>query len=267
MGKIRQLVQAQEDYWLRTALDEIAGTGTQAYPKAKTLHKFGENLLVGTSPATVMTLPSGVLNETFVSTNAIAYVSSSDAGDTQTVVYEGHTIDGDGNLTFFTDTVTLAGQTKTALPTPGARITRAYNTGATDFAGSVYFYEDDTPSGGVPATAANVHLIVPVGENQSLKCSTALSSKDYALVTSFYGSVNKKTAGGAVLRLQVRNSGGVFRTLYKRGINSNGSDLSFDFRPYLIVRPNSDIRITAEADTAGTAVSAGFNSTLCTTDL
>lgn len=59
--------------------------------------------------------------------------------------------------------------------------------------------------------------------------------------------------------------GGVFRTLYERGINSTGPDLVMDFRPFLVVPPNSDLIITAEADGASTPISAGVNSLLATT--
>lgn len=95
---------------IRHAINEIYSTYgdvVSVNEKAKSLLKFGQNALVGTSQATVMTLPAGILAETYVTTNAIDSVSSSDNGDTQLVYVEGHTIDGDGNLTFISQTVTL----------------------------------------------------------------------------------------------------------------------------------------------------------------
>jgi len=44
--------------------------------KKKSLLKFGRNKLVGTSAATIMTLPAGVSNETYISTNGINRLSS-----------------------------------------------------------------------------------------------------------------------------------------------------------------------------------------------
>lgn len=248
------------------ALREIKQTyGDNVSVKSKSLLKFGENLLVGGDQATIMTLPGGVTEETYVSTNAIDTISSSDGGDDQPVVIEGHTIDGSGNLEFQAQTVTLEGQSKVTLPTPLARVTRIYNAGATNWAGSVYVYEDGAISDGAPTNTSTVHLIGPAAENQSLKASTSISSVDYALITSIYASVNKKTQGGAVIRLRIRNIDGVFRTVYKRGINSLGPDLNYEFDPCLIVPSNSDVIITAEADASSTPIAAGFNSYLANT--
>lgn len=246
------------------ALREIYSTyGDVVEIKPKALHKFGENLLVGTEEATLMTLPAGVLSETYVSTNATTHISSSDSGDTQSVKVEGHTVSG-GLFTFVVQTITLAGQTKVALATPLARVTRLENAGAVDFAGIVYVFEDDTLTGGVPDTAAKVHIIANNGENQTLKAATTISNEDYCLVTQIYASINKKTAAGAVVRFRVRTAGGVFQTKYKIGINSVGGGFVRDLWPYLIVPQNSDITMSAEADGANTAVAGGFNSILAT---
>ena len=70
---------------LSHALDVIENTyDVNVKIKSKFLHKFGANALVGTDEATVMTLPSGVTSETYVSSNAIDKISSADNGDTKT---------------------------------------------------------------------------------------------------------------------------------------------------------------------------------------
>lgn len=253
-----------DEFWVRHAINETAeayGDTVSVEAKKKTLHKFGENLLVGTTEATIMTMPAGTLAETYVSTNAITHVSSSNAGDTQQVGLEGHTISG-SDLTFVTQNATLNGQTKVALATPLARLTRLYNRGSTVLAGDVYGFEDDTLTAGVPDTDSKVHMIVHASEQQSLKASTAVSAVDYMFITSLYASVNKKTAALVVVRMKVRTSGGVFRTLFKRGVSNTGPDLIMEFRPFVIVPKNSDIILTAEADAASTPVSGGFNSLL-----
>lgn len=258
---------AEQNFWLQHAYSEVNQTyGISAESKSKSLHKFGENLLVGTAEATVMTLPSGVTSESYVSTNAINRISSSNDGDDQSVVVEGHTIDGNGNLTFAVQTVTLTGQTAAELTTPLARVTRLYNADTTDWAGNIYVHElDATIDAGVPQATAKIHLIGPAGENQSLKASTAVSQGDVLLITELYASMNKKTAGYGVIRLRIRSQGGVFRTLFKRGV-ANGAELNMEFKPYIIVPPNSDIIITAEADNASTPIAAGFNSILLAVD-
>lgn len=65
---------------LYTALQVIESTyGDEVTFKRKYLSKFGQNELVGTAFATIMTLPSGTLNETYVTTNIINKISSSNS--------------------------------------------------------------------------------------------------------------------------------------------------------------------------------------------
>ena len=253
------------DFWVEHAIREtFSSYGDIVDVKPKSLHKFGENLLVGTSRATIMSLPAGVLAETYATTNSISHISSSSAADAQIIRVEYHTVDGSGNFTFGSQLVTLNGQTKVALTTTCARVSRVENMGVTDNAGAIYVFEDDTLSSGVPTTSAKVHMIVEPGENQSLKAATTISNNDYEFITQIKASVNKKTTGGAVICLRVREKGGVFKTKFKRGVNSNGPSLNMDFRPFLIVPQNADIIMTAEADGASTPVSAGWNSILAT---
>lgn len=164
------------------------------------------------------------------------------------------------------DTFAGTSTTKATLSTPLYRATRAYVSSgdAMPAASKAYIYASAGVSltDGVPQTASAVKLIVSAAEHQSLKASTSLSSVDYAFVTEIYASINKKTQGGAVIRFKVRQSGGVFRTLFKRGINSLGPDLAFNLQPHIIIPKNADIVMTAEADQASTPISGGFNSVL-----
>lgn len=254
--KVQDISIAQE-FRITHAIAQIFGDyGDTVVVKPKSLAKFGSNLLVGTDYATVMTLPAGVTDETYVSTNAITHVSSDDNGDDQEIVVEGHTISGT-DLTFVVQTVTLTGNTKAALTTPLARVTRAYNNGTTDFAGQIYVFEDDTLSSGVPTTDSKVHLIVPSGENQSFKAATAVSKDDYWLLTGLVVSVNKKTAATVDFQVQIRQLGKVFRTQFNVSVSSTGANsLEIPFNPCIIVPKNSDIRVRAIASTTGVACSA-----------
>ena len=244
------------DFKLKHAIDQIYNDyGDVVTIKPKSLAKFGSNLLVGTSYATLMTLPAGVTDETYISTNGITHISSSDAGDTQAVKIEGHTISG-SDLTFVVQSTTLDGQNKVALTTPLARVTRVYNDDSTDFAGSIYVYEDDTVSAGVPTTNSKVHLIVPIGENQSFKGATAVSSVDYWLLTGMAASVNEKTAATVDVELQIRMPGKVFRTQFNFTVASTGSNsLPIELDPVIIVPKNSDVRMRAKASTNNVSVS------------
>ena len=242
------------------AINEIAGTYSDTVSvesKAKSLVKFGRRSTLGTSFATVWEATNA--NETYVSTNAIDTISSSSASDTGTVTVEGHTISG-SDLTFAVQAATLNGQNKVVLGTPLARATRIFNTDSSDWVGDIYVYQDDTLTGGVPNTAAKIHLKgTGVPRNQSEKCSTAISSVDYMLVTTLFGSVSSKTNAIVEFEFQIRESGGVFRTRapgFSAAEDSGGVSMMLD--PLLIVPSNADCRMIAKSSASNTEVEAGF---------
>lgn len=240
-----------------TTIRSNYGDDVSIKAKRKGLLKFGSNAAVGTNADgyTLMTLAGSERHESYVSDNLITHFASSDASDDQEIVIEGHTISGN-ILTFQTQTVTLNGTTKTALDTPLARVTRLYNNGSTDFAGTIYVARDVTFTDGVPQTDSAVHLIVDSG-NQSEKASTSLSSTDYWIVTKIYADVLKKTAGFADVQLQVRTVGKVFRSV-ARFASSSGRHEELTFMPYLVIPKNSDVRLVAVAD-ATAEVSGGIH--------
>jgi len=231
--------------------------GVQAVIKDKTLKKFGRNEGVGTSYEDVWQYGG---TETLPSTNAIDTVSSSSSSDTTTLVVEGFVLT-DGNKIFTVQTVTLTGQTKALLTTPLARCTRAYASGAVDLVGDVYVYEDDTLSAGVPTTAAKVHIDVKgtEGENQSFKASTSISSVDYWIITQIYVAVLRKAAAQANFELQIRESGGVWRSQSILNATSTSDAAVANINPPLIVPSNADVRIRAQASTAGVDCVAWIN--------
>lgn len=248
---------------LASAIREIEktyGDTVSVFDKGKSLLKFGRNEAVGASPATIMTLPAGVDNETYPniasSTNNITTISSSNNGDTVSMVVEGHTVSG-GLLTFVVQSVTLTGQTQATLTTPLARATRAYNNSATDLVGTIYVYETDTSTSGVPDTPAKVRLMIPAGGNQSVKASTSISAVDYWIVTRTYAAVLEKTNVNADVRLEVRRASGVWR-LQADLAASSGDFKEQNFDPYFIVPKNSDVRLRATASTTNVDVAGGI---------
>lgn len=168
------------------------GDTVSVLEKKKDLLKFGRNFAAGTSYSTVWAYGDTLATEVLPTTNAIDTVSSSSTSDTGTVVIEGHTISG-SDLTFVVQTATLNGRNKVVLTTPLARATRIKNTGAADFVGDIYVYEDDTISAGVPTTSTKVHVTARAGYgNQSLKCATSISSVDYWFISHIKCGVLKK---------------------------------------------------------------------------
>jgi hypothetical protein len=238
---------------IRHALRQITdNAGRFVTIKPKALTKFGKNTSIGTSYETVWLIGG---HETYVSTNIIDTVSSTDATDTQDMKIEGHTVDGSGNFTFSVQSVTLNGQNKVVLSTPLARATRLYNDDNTDLAGTVYVYEDTAISGGAPTDMTKAHLVTGGDNNQSLKCSTTISSSDYWIITQLTCGVDEKTTAAVDFGLQIRAKDKVFRTVYPLQ-SSRGSDTIINLNPAIIVYPNSDVRMIAKASAINTSAEA-----------
>lgn len=223
------------------------------FDKGKGLAKFGRNTDLDTGGPEQVWATGGL--ETLSTTNDITHIASTNAGDTQDVVIEGHTIDGSGDLTFVTQRVTLAGQTKTALSTPLARATRAYNDGATDFAGTVYVAKDVTFTDGVPASGIAITIVG--ADNQTLKAATSISKNDYWVIVELVFSVERSVTAVVDFKLQVRLKGKTWRTQLPVTVTSNTGTLYMDLSSApIIVPPNSDVRVIATTDTLNTIVSA-----------
>lgn len=254
--------------FVQQAINEIFATYgdiVSVDAKKKSLLKFGRNEAVGTNAGryTIMTLPGTERHETYVNDNLITHVSSDDAGDTEELAVEGHTLSG-GELTFVTQMVTLAGLTKTALTTPIARISRGANNGSTDLVGNIYFYEDDTVTAGEPDTDTKVHMMIPAGENQTFKASTSISSSDYLIIVRSKAGVLKKAAAFVNARAESRVVGKVFRPFDSFPAGSPGAPTEITFEPYKIIPSNSDVRLVADANSSGTDVSGSIHGFLAT---
>ena len=252
-----------KDPWMEHAKQVIFGdyaVNVSLEAKNKDLLKFGRHEDVQTTSTTLMTLPTGIYNETYVSTNIITSIISTSAADGETVAIEGHTISG-GAFTFVSQSKTLTGQTVATLGTALARVTRVYNNDTTELAGVVSVCENDTYAAGVPNTAAGVHLQIRAGEQQSEKAATTLSSADYWVVTSFYADMLEKTAASADVDLEIQLAGKVFRPVASISCSENHRGV-FEFKPYLIIPPNSDIRLRARASAANKDISGGIEGSL-----
>jgi len=139
-----RLVQAERE------IEQQFGEKVSIDRKAKSLIKFGKSAsLPAGSLQTVWTVGG---NETYVNDNLIDSISSSNAADTEEVYLECHTVDADGNFTFLTQTVSLNGQNRVALPVPVARVSMAYNNNGTEIQGRVVVYENTALTNGIPTT-------------------------------------------------------------------------------------------------------------------
>lgn len=211
--------------------------------KKKSLRKFGrnENMSQGVrSPISFGNISN------YATGNDINEIVSNDNSDTQDVVIEGHTLSG-SDLTFVVQTITLTGTTPVTLTTPLYRATRLYNNGTTDFAGTITLSDDGITN----------YLQTDGANNQSLRCATSLSSQDYWIVTKATGSVIRNATAVAVdFELHVREFGKVFRNKQPFSAHSYGGLAVFDFDPYEIIIPNSDIEMLGTATTNATQANA-----------
>lgn len=228
--------------------------------KKKTLLKFGNRTDLGsTTRSTIGHLGLAALNETYVTTNAITHFASSSGSDTGDMYVEGHTVSGTGTsaqFTFVTQTVTLAGQTKTALTTPLARVSQVYNSSATDWVGDIYVAEDVAFTAGVPASGS--HIKVPAGEQTSFKAATTVSNTDYGIIDEWVVTVGKKTNAVVDFRLEIREVGGVFRPKVFAEA-SQGETFMLRFEAPIIVPKNADVRVTALASATNVEAGSWFN--------
>lgn len=251
------------EYWMLHALrtiEKLYGHAVSPYAKGEDLLSFGRNELVGTTKATLAHQPTGIVHETYVASNLINSIISTSTADGESVLVEGHTILG-GVFTRVTQTITLNGRTKVALTTALARVDQVHNDSATELAGVVSVTETDTYTNGVPDTAALVHLQIGAGEQHSEKCATTTSDGEYWILQGFHGDTLEKTASFAEIHFECRLKGKVFIDLLMKG-TTNGYGAVHNFNPYMIVPPNSDIRLAAIADGASTDISGAMHGVL-----
>ena len=244
---------ANRNYWVDRAIANIKadyGVDVSVIKKNKTLIKYGVNEDLDTGVRETVWTVGG--DETYPTANSIDIVVSTDAGDTQDIVIEGHTLSG-SDLTFVTQTATLNGITPVNLTTPLYRANRMYNNDNTDFAGTITVEDNGT----------SVNLSCLAGEiNQSLKCATSLSSTDYWIVTALDVSVERTNAAAVDFELQVREFGKVWRTRYFISSNSSAGGMLYQLEPCIVIPANSDVRMVATSAVNNTGVTSSIHGVL-----
>jgi hypothetical protein len=239
------------DYRIPYAINQIFvddAVTVSVREKAKSLIKFGKNTSLASGVEETVWEVGGL--ETYPTTNTINTLVSTNAGDTQDVVIEGHTVTGTGTsavFTFVSQTATLNGTTNVTLTTPLARTSRIYNNDSTDFAGTVSVF----------INGGTTHLQAITTDNQSLKCATTVSSVDYWIITGLTVAVERGSTATVDFKLQVREVGKTFRTQFFVTETNGGGHI--EFTQPLIINPNSDVRLQATSNAASTAVSGAIH--------
>lgn len=213
-----------------------------------------------------MTLAGSEIAETLPSGNSITTVISDSVSDLQNLsFYEGHTISGT-NLVFnkVTETVTLSGRNAVTLPLALGRSTRARLVSPAD--GNIYFYEGGATTNGQPDDDTTVHLIIPAGEIQSQKASTAVSYLDYWFIGKATISILSKVAAWGQARIEIKPFGDTYFYPITQWVGVSDSSgtipiVSVDDE-YLVVPKDHDVRIAAFANTANIKMAGGMEGPL-----
>ena len=248
-----RLVQAERE------IQSTFGDVVSIDKKAKSLLKFGKSAELNAD--TMETVWSYGGHETYVNDNLIDSISSSNVADNEEIYLECHTVEGTGTdqkFTFMTQTINLNGQSRVPLPTPVARVSKAYNNNGTELVGGVYVYEDTPLTNGVPQDRTKVHAHIPQGFQQSFKAATTFSDQDYYIITGGFGSVSNKQAASVDFYLEVRTAGKIFRQGAAVSASSTGGSWQIDLDPCIIIPRNADIRITCETGSQGAVVFGSF---------
>ena len=206
---------------------------------------------------------NGVVQVTVSSTTIFTYTVDAATATPAT----GTILSTNQNKTFITQTKALNGQTQVTLDTAIATATRIVvkpQNRATNIVGTLYVYENDTTTAGVPDTDSLVHLMNGTNGaiNNSLKARTSISSTDYFIVTSVNAHFEEKTAGYATVIFQQRQIGGVWTEIDDITVGNNQPTGVINFEPYLIIPKNAEVRLIGSASGANKEVGGSFEGIL-----
>jgi hypothetical protein len=202
-----------------------------------------------------------LMGYTYSTTADIDSVSSSDAGDTQTVFIEGL----DVNYNVVTQQKTLTGQTRAALDTPLIRVYRAFNDNGTVFAGHIVIYVNTALTAGVPTDKTQIRAVIHPDEQQTLMAVYTIPAGKTGYLRDWYVS----TSGGSkasnyVFKVIARDIGGVFRTRHKMALEAlSPIPYQHSYTEPEVFAEKTDIEMRVESiatpASTGNAVSAGFD--------
>ena len=137
------------------------------------------------------------------------------------------------------------------------RAIRVLNVGAVSLVGDVYVYQSgQTVLLGVPQDLSLTHCNIrgTAGLNQSNKCAATTSNDAFYIVTGAQVGVSRAQEAFVDFSLEVRHPSEVFRQkALASSARTSGFTPMLDGIPYLIVPPNSDIRMRGTSSTDGLA--------------
>lgn len=194
------------DHWVDDVLGRIARTSLR--------RKFGYSTGLGISidlgtPSTWVDIWAHGGLRTPPTSEFTPYAASDDAGDTTNAVFE--ILDETGHRELVE--ITLDGLTPVSLGVTATDVLRAYNSGATDFVGTIYCTTANNFSLGVPDNQDEVLVTIGINEGQSQVLAERVPHGRVFLFKSLDLRLVRASgaAGSAILALSIKEPGGVFR--------------------------------------------------------
>lgn len=189
---------------------------------------------------------------TYLTADTALFISSSDAGDTQTVVVNGM----DDTYTEVTRTATLSGQSQVALDDDLFRVFSAFVLSPTPTSGDVYIAESDTLTGGVPddETKIKAKIMQEFQSTQMAQYTVPLGKTGYALFASYTTGKNSDTDH----RPRVRPFGLQFYTNVAFDLYQNSYQANIIGATTLNERTDFDFTAKTDLPGAQTAVALKF---------
>jgi len=186
-------------------------------------------------------------------------ISSSITGDTQSVELQGL----DTNWALVVQTFDMTGQARKALTTPLVRIFRIKNEGATNFAGTVYAYENTTIGTGIPTDKTKIRAMVQIGNNQTLMAVYTIPAGYTGYMFEYDASGANGTfnnTGQSIIKLYARPFGGVFQL--KRVIALSATGTSYPIKTWEMPEKfleKTDLELRCNTTVDGSAIAGGFD--------
>lgn len=254
------------DYRIAEAINQIKKTYSQnvsVHLKGSSPLIVGSNPNLGTSKGLLWQTGADNTNEVVVAddTNPIDSISSSDAGDTETVTIIGVTMAG-GIRTSVIQSAILNGQTKVALSAPLNQVIDVVHGegSSTDLIGPIYIYQDTPLTSGKPTDTLKIHLTVGANENKANKGLYVLDNISYLIFTGIDIDFYENTGTNVVkVRLEVKKPGGVFIPITKYFTVKTGESKSKTFDKPVIAPKNSEVRIVGICTSTGQEVCVSAN--------
>ncbi len=132
---------------------------------------------------------------------------------------------------------------------------RVKNEGATDFAGDVYVYEDDTVTAGVPQTASLIRAKVRIGNNQTTMALHTIPAGETGFL--YRAGLTSGKDNGMEMRMRSREVGGVFQVKLNEDIYRTAFERIYRFP--LVFQALTDIEVSAKGEGGSTPVSSTFS--------